>query len=157
MTLRDPDVFPAAELRHGSLRKTWGWYQEQPQYRPTPAASHALSTRVSDSSLTWISLLPPPPLCCAQLYPTLCDPMDCSTPCSSVHGICQARILEWVAISYSRVIFPTQASNPHFLSLMHGQADSLPTKSPGKPFMHIHIFLFYLHSSPTIKCLLLIF
>ena len=84
----------------------------------------------------------------AQLYPTLCDPMDCSTPCSSVHGICQARILEWVAISYSRVIFPTQASNPHFLSLMHGQADSLPTKSPGKPFMHIHIFLFYLHSFP---------
>ena len=34
---------------------------------------------------------------------TLCDPMDCSLPGSSVHGISQARILEWVAISYSRV------------------------------------------------------
>ena len=34
--------------------------------------------------------------------PTLCDPMDCSVPGSSVHGICQARILEWVAISFSR-------------------------------------------------------
>ena len=35
--------------------------------------------------------------------PTLCDPMDCSPPGSSVHGIFQARILEWVAISFSRV------------------------------------------------------
>ena len=37
-----------------------------------------------------------------QLCLTLCDPMDCSLPGSSVHGIFQARILEWVAISYSR-------------------------------------------------------
>ena len=34
--------------------------------------------------------------------PTLCDPMDCSLPGSSVHGIFQAIILEWVAISFSR-------------------------------------------------------
>ena len=34
-----------------------------------------------------------------QLCPTLCDPMDCSLPGSSVHGVFQARILEWVAIS----------------------------------------------------------
>ena len=33
---------------------------------------------------------------------TLCNPMDCSLPGSSVHGILQARILEWVAISFSR-------------------------------------------------------
>ena len=38
----------------------------------------------------------------AQLCLTLCDPMDCSLPGSSVHGILQARILEWVAISFSR-------------------------------------------------------
>ena len=37
-----------------------------------------------------------------QLCPTLCDPMDCSPPGSSVHGILQTRILEWVSISYSR-------------------------------------------------------
>ena len=37
----------------------------------------------------------------AQLCPTLCDPMDCSLPVSSVHGISQTRILEWVAISFS--------------------------------------------------------
>ena len=39
---------------------------------------------------------------CAQLYPTLCDSVDCSPPHSSVHRIFQARILEWVAISFSR-------------------------------------------------------
>ena len=43
---------------------------------------------------------------CARAHapscPTLCDPMDCSPPGSSVHGIFQARILEWVSISYFR-------------------------------------------------------
>ena len=38
----------------------------------------------------------------AQSCPTLCDPMDCSPPGSSVYGIFQARVLEWVAISFSR-------------------------------------------------------
>ena len=45
------------------------------------------------------------PLCvcvCAQSCPTLCDPMDCSLPGSSVRGGFQARILEWVAIPFSR-------------------------------------------------------
>ena len=42
--------------------------------------------------------------CClvAKSCPTICDPMDCSPPGSSVYGISQARILEWVAISFSR-------------------------------------------------------
>ena len=38
----------------------------------------------------------------AQSCPTLCDPMDYSLPGSSVHGIFQARVLEWVAVSFSR-------------------------------------------------------
>ena len=38
----------------------------------------------------------------AQSCPTLCDPVDCSPLGSSVHGILQARILEWIAISFSR-------------------------------------------------------
>ena len=37
-----------------------------------------------------------------QLYPTFCNPMDYSLPGSSVHGILQARILEYIAISFSR-------------------------------------------------------
>ena len=53
---------------------------------------------------------------CAHLCPTLCDPMDCNPPGSSVHGILQGRILGWVAIPFSRVIFPTQGSN---MSLLH--------------------------------------
>ena len=38
----------------------------------------------------------------AQSCPTLCNPMDCSPPGSSIHGLLQARILEWVAISFSK-------------------------------------------------------
>ena len=39
---------------------------------------------------------------CVQSHPTLYEPMDYSLPGSSLHGIFQARILEWVAISFSR-------------------------------------------------------
>ena len=39
----------------------------------------------------------------AKLYLTLCDPMNCSLPCSSVHGILLARVLEWIAISSSKI------------------------------------------------------
>ena len=39
----------------------------------------------------------------AQSCPTLSDPMDCSLPGSSVHGVFQARVLEWVAIAFSGV------------------------------------------------------
>ena len=52
----------------------------------------------------------------AQSCPTLGEPVDCSPPGFSIPGILQARILEWVAISFSRGIFPTQGSNlglPH--------------------------------------------
>ena len=60
---------------------------------------------------------------------THCHPMDCSPPGSSVHGIVQARLVEWVAISFSRGIFPTQ-DVPWPPAL---QADSLPSESTGKP------------------------
>ena len=54
-----------------------------------------------------------------HLCQLFCDPMDCSLPGSSVHGIFQARILEWVAISLLKGIFLTQGPNPHLLSLLH--------------------------------------
>ena len=54
----------------------------------------------------------------SQLCPTLCDPMNCSLPVSSVCGILQARILEWVANSFSMGIFLTQGSKP---GLPHGR------------------------------------
>ena len=46
---------------------------------------------------------------------TLCCPMDCSPPGSSVHGNLQAGILEWVALPSSRAISLTQGLNPHLL------------------------------------------
>ena len=60
---------------------------------------------------------------CAKSCLTLCDPTDCSPPGSSLHGIFQARILEWVAILLQG-IFLTQGSNPRLLCLL--QVGSLP-------------------------------
>ena len=71
----------------------------------------------------------------AQSCPTLCDPMDCSPPGFSVHGIFQARILEKVAISFFRGSSQPKDQTFHFL---HWQADSLPLVPPGKPFQEIH-------------------
>ena len=60
----------------------------------------------------------------AQSYLTLCDPMNCSPPGSSIHGILQARVLEWVAIPFSR-----GSSRPTSPTL---QADSLPSELQGR-------------------------
>jgi len=73
----------------------------------------------------------------AQLCPILCDTMDCSPPGSSVHGIFQARILEWVAISYSRESFQTKDQNP---CLLCWQADSLPLSHKGSLSLAISPF-----------------
>ena len=70
-----------------------------------------------------------------QLCPTLCNPMNCSPPNSSVHRILQARTLKWVAIPSSWVFFLTQGSNLQFLSLLHWLVDSLSLVPPGKPLL----------------------
>ena len=57
-------------------------------------------------------------------------PLDCSSPGSSVHGISQARILEWVTIFFLQRIFLAQVSNPR---LLHWQADFLPLSHQGSP------------------------
>ena len=73
--------------------------------------------------------------------PTLCDPMDRSPPGSSVHGILQARTLEWIAISFSRGIFPTQGSNP---GLLHCRQTLYPLSHQGS--------LIYYRCSSNLKC-----
>ena len=50
----------------------------------------------------WVGLESESQMLVTWSWPTLCDPMDCSLPGSSVHGILQARILEWVAMPFSR-------------------------------------------------------
>ena len=66
-----------------------------------------------------------------QSCPSLCNSMNRSLPGSSVHGILQARILEWVATSSFR-IFLTQGWNLSLLRLLLWQGDSLPLDPPGK-------------------------
>ena len=68
-----------------------------------------------------------------QLCPTLCDPMDHSTSGSSVRGILQARILEWIAMPSSRGIFPIQVLNPSLLCLTALASGFFTTAPPGKP------------------------
>ena len=61
-----------------------------------------------------------------QLHVTLWDPMDCSPPGSTVHGILQARILEWVAIPFCKTSSWPKPGSP----VLH--RNSLPSKPPGK-------------------------
>ena len=68
-------------------------------------------------------------------------------PGTSVHGISQARTLEWGNI-FLQGIFPTQGSNPRLLHLLHWQADSRPLVPSGKP----QVLRFY---TPTIYLFLL--
>ena len=65
----------------------------------------------------------------AQSCTTLCHPIDQRPPGSSVHGILQARVLEWGAISFSR-----GSSRPGGRTLVSPlQADALPSEPPGEP------------------------
>ena len=70
---------------------------------------------------------------CAQLCLALCNPMHCIPLGSSVLGISQARILEWVVISSSRDSFQLR-DQTHVSCLLHCQADSLPLHHMGSPF-----------------------
>ena len=62
---------------------------------------------------------------------TLCDPVDCSPPGSAVHGILQARILQWVAIPSSRGSSPPRDQT--WVSCIAGRFYFLPSEPPGKP------------------------
>ena len=68
----------------------------------------------------------------AQSCLTLCDPMDCILPGSSVHGVLQARILEWVAISFSRGSFQPRDWTHVSYAFPALQVDSLPLRHLGE-------------------------
>ena len=68
----------------------------------------------------------------AQSCPTVCNPVDCSLPGFSIHGILQARILEWGAISFSRGSF--QPKDRTWVSCIAGRRFTL--KPPGKPLLY---------------------
>ena len=72
--------------------------------------------------------------------PTFCDPMDCSLQGFSVHGIFQVRILEWVAIPFSRNWKPKLFPNPGIESRSPAlQVDSLPSEPPGKTKIEVSL------------------
>ena len=98
-----------------------GWPQFSHQRNKDSSTCHAV--------FVWLAGIHSVKVLVAQLYPTLCDPMDCSSPGSSAHGILQARMLEWVAISFSGDL-----SNPRIAPGSPAlQGDSLPSEPPGKP------------------------
>ena len=69
-------------------------------------------------------------MCAHSVMSDYLQPLDCNSPGSSIHGISQARILEWAAISFSRESFPLQRLN---LCLWQWQAVSLPLSYLGSP------------------------
>ena len=99
------------QLKRLSSSSSYAQLPEQgPGIKPLPPAVEALEAESSPldhqgiPNLILFSHLRIPKVLAlvAQSCPTLCDPMDCSPPSSSVHGILQARILEGVAIPFSR-------------------------------------------------------
>ena len=81
---------------------------------------------LSISSLFQINTVLKVKVLVTQLYLALCDHMDCSPPDSFVHGILQARILEWITIPFSR-----GSSRPRIEPRSPAlQADSLPAEPP---------------------------
>ena len=102
--------------------------------------NEALKDLITSPNSTWVRarscfmfcLVHMGKLCVSHLCPILCDPVDYSPPGSSVHGIPHARILEWVAIPFSRgSAWPMDRTSSPAL-----QADSLLSEPPaGKPQM----------------------
>ena len=74
-----------------------------------------------------------------QSCPTLCNPVCCSPPSSSVHGILQARTLEWAAISFSRRSSQPRDRTHVCLCLLHLQV-GLPPAPPGKPLIYLCLY-----------------
>ena len=101
-----------------------------------PSLSHPPSP-IASTSIAFICKDPPQSLLFTQTYLILCDPMDCSLPDSFVRGISQARILEWVAISFPGDLPDSwiQSESPAL------QVDSLPPNHPGSPTQPLRLSL----------------
>ena len=82
-----------------------------------------------------------------QSCPTLCDPMDCSLPGSSVHGCSPGKNTRVGYHALRQGIFPTQGSNPGLLHCRHWQAGSLPLVPPEGA--HLLLSLYFLVSFVT--------
>ena len=89
-------------LSHFSQSDSVQPHRWQPTRLPRPRDSPGKNTGVGcHFLLQWVKVKSESEV--AQSCPTLSDPMDCSLPCSSIHGIFQARVLEWGAIAFSGI------------------------------------------------------
>jgi len=102
----------------------------------------------------WLMIIGVQKMSAAQSRLTLCNPMDCSLPGSSVNGILQARILEWVAISFSRGSFQPRME-PQYPAL---EADSWPSEPPRKltgvqiPLLFFFFLIYFLLEDIALQC-----
>ena len=117
---------PGFAVSRGGL---WGWNNLWAS--ASSSVKWALTYRSCPQTFLWHWKLK---LLVTQLLQTLCNPMDCSPPGSSVQGILQARTLEWIAIPFSQVgdggNIPEPGIKPGSSAL---QTDFLLTELPGKP------------------------
>ena len=134
-TLWDPmNCSPPGSSVHGILQERIVEWVAMPSSRG-PSQS---KDQTSISCFSWVAdrLFTAEPSLGTKLCPTLCDPMGCSPPGSSVHGISQARILGWVAISFSR-----GSSWPKDGTLVPYLAGRLFTaEPPAKPIVNTHTY-----------------
>ena len=105
-------------------------FQGRRQQRPGPVI-HVISGGGSFRGWKWGICV----CVCAQLCLTLCEPMNCSPQVSSVHGILQARMLEWIAFSFSRGSSQPKDQTWVFCVSFagHWQVGSLPLHHLGSP------------------------
>ena len=111
------------------IHRSFCWKKQKPEQtyiakHQKITANHKKSRHLSFSTFNIYVLV-----LVSQSCLILCNPMDCSLPGSSVHGILQTRILEY---SLLRGIFPNQETEPRFPT---SQADPLRSEPPGKPFI----------------------
>ena len=107
------------------------------QSAPVPTKSKYLSWTPTVSCVHAQSL---------QLSLTLCHPIHCRLPGSSVHGGSPGETTGVGCFYLLQGIFPTQGSTPYFLHLLHWQVGSLPLAPPGKPSV-------VSYSSPSLNCI----
>ena len=108
-----------------ALQKVWGWGRNLSTHFRQGYPKQELYVCISGKCLhRWVLLL--------QSCLTLCDPTDCNPPGSSVHGILQARIQEWIDMPSSKGSFwPRDWTCVSYIYL-HWQVGSLPLARPGK-------------------------
>ena len=121
-------------------------HRRQPTRHPRPWDSPGKNTGVGcPFLLQWVKVKTEREI--TQSYLTLCDPMDCSLPGSSIHGISQARVLEWGAIAFSAT-YSTGNQTQYSVIIYRGKE----YENNVHIYMYIHLNHFAVHMTLTQHC-----